>query len=182
MLNDILVAVKFLSMGKVISYPTEGMYGLGCDARNSNAVVELCRLKNRDISKGLIIVTSQWEDVSSWVKPISHNSMLKINKTWPGPYTWVFSTSSDAPPWIAQEKSIAIRISSHPEVKFLTQEFKGPIVSTSANKEGEPPCLSKYEVEKIFPKGISYILPGKIGKLGKPSTIIEAETNKVLRA
>ena len=180
--ENIKHAVQILKNEGVIAYPTEAMFGLGCDIKSETAIKKILYLKKRSWEQGLIIVASSWEKVSYLTTNIPEDNYQKIFNSWPGHTTWVFPASLMAPKYITgTHKTIAIRISDHPLVHELCLTFNGPIVSTSANIQGQKPALNSTEVENIFGSEIDYIYPGNIGANTKASTIIDAITLKVLR-
>lgn len=181
--QEIDLAIQHITMGQVIAYPTESVYGFGCDPYNSDAVASLLALKQRDVGKGLILVAHHFDAVENLVRPIEPILLSRIYNTWPGPVTWVFPASSRAPKWITgNNDSIAIRISNHPIIKTLCKTYKGPIVSTSANTSGQIPATCARTVKMMFGDNAPYIVNGQVGKLQKPTTIRDAMTGEVLRA
>jgi L-threonylcarbamoyladenylate synthase len=175
-------AVAYLSSGKIIAYPTEAVYGLGCNPFNQEAVNALISLKGRSESKGLISIASNWRQIQELIQPVSGQQLEKITKTWPGPTTWVFPASQKAPAWLLGDNAtIAVRITDHPIAKQLCDAFQGPIISTSANLSGQPPAKTALEVVAYFNHNIAFILKGKIGGLVKPTQIYDVVTGKLLR-
>ncbi|MFA6408780.1 MAG: L-threonylcarbamoyladenylate synthase [Gammaproteobacteria bacterium] len=176
-------AVEILKSGGIIAYPTEAVFGLGCDPWREDSVLKLLKLKNRSVDKGLILISDSWDKLEHLVEPIEKSRLEKVLKTWPGPYTWIFPARLDlVPTWIrGSRKTVALRVTAHPIASKLCQTFGKPIVSTSANREGELPALSAVEVQKIFPTGIDYIFEGAVGNLDKPTTIMDALTENVVR-
>ena len=90
-------AATHIQQGKVIAYPTEAVYGLGCDIENHDAIMTICTMKQRDIRQGLIIVAAHWDFVSHYTKPLDHSRYQEIFSSWPGATTWVFPASASAP-------------------------------------------------------------------------------------
>jgi L-threonylcarbamoyladenylate synthase len=180
--NSIGKAVTILKQGGIIAYPTEGVYGLGCDPFNEQAVLRLLKLKRRSVDKGLILIASRWEQLENLVKPIAGKLLAKAKATWPGPVTWVFPATNKVPVWIrGAHNSVAIRVTNHPVAYALCNAFGGPIVSTSANVEGHPVTRTSEEVHKQFPQGIDFIVSGRVGDLKSPTMIRDVLTGKVLR-
>jgi len=168
--------------GDVIAYPTEAVYGLGCDPFNQAAVLRILALKQRDISRGLIIIGSKWEQIESLVTPLSSAKMTAILASWPGPITWVLPATKMAPKWITGDhNTIAVRITNHPTAYALCEALDSPIVSTSANPEGEPPARTVNEVKSYFSDQIKLIIPGNVGPLSSPTPIRDGETGAYLR-
>lgn len=175
-------AVNCLKQGKVIAYPTEAVYGFGCDPFQLNAVARLLQLKKRPVEKGLILVAADWQQIEALVEPIPPRALARVFATWPGPFTWVFPASPLAPSWIrGSHSTIALRVSAHPLVQALCQAYGGPIVSTSANRDGQPPLREYAMVQMMFGKEVGYILPGKVGGQNNPTTIRDAVSGITLR-
>lgn len=181
--NEILKALKYLKQGKLIAYPTEAVYGLGCDPFNQQAVYQLLSLKQRSVNKGLILVASNWQQIIDLIKPIPPKVRQVVELSWPGPVTWVFPASEKVPPWIrGQHETIALRISSHPIIQLLCNQFEQPIVSTSANVEGQPPARDAATVITQFANKIDYLIAGELGGASRPTEIRDAITGKILRS
>jgi L-threonylcarbamoyladenylate synthase len=180
--SAIQTAVRFLSAGQVIAYPTEAMYGLGCDIRHEAALARIIQMKNRPENHGLIVVAANWQQVKALTQPIPDTRYEAIFHSWPGHTTWVFPAADEVSPRITgSHRSIAIRISQHPLIQALCTEFGHPIVSTSANKHHEPAALNYAQVEKSLGKEVDYIMPGEIGQAQHASHIIDALTGKLYR-
>jgi len=175
------VAARLLQQGGVIAYPTEGVWGLGCDPFNEHAVRRLFDLKQRAEAKGLIIIAASMAQVEDWLGELSPAQRAACAASWPGPYTWVVPATY-APRWLrGRHDSIAVRVSAHPGVQALCQVFGGALVSTSANVSGKPPARDATALRQQFGRGLDYILPGRLGGDGKPSEIRDARTGIVLR-
>lgn len=180
-LSNIDDAFPLLREGGVIAYPTEAVYGLGCDPFNQQAVQKIIHLKQRPIHKGMIILISNWQQLSPLIEELPEELMRPVRKTWPGPITWVFPKSDDIPSWICGDHgSIAIRMSLHPVASYLCQY--GPIVSTSANISAMPPAKDLDALSKQFPGGgIDAVIAGELGKAAQPSAIYDVLTGSRLR-
>lgn len=170
----------YLKRGGVIAYPTESCYGLGCDPRNRAAVQKILRLKRRSWSKGLILVAANLKQIAGFVSPLSPADYATVEQYWPGPYTFLLPASSRAPKLLTgKHKSLAVRISAHPEVARLTHAL-GPLVSTSANVSGAKPIKTYAEAQRVFGQQV-WVLPGRIGKRKLPSVIIDLQSGKKMR-
>jgi len=174
--------LKYLQEGKVIAYPTEAVYGFGCDPFNQEAVNKLLQIKHRNPDKGLILVASDWRQIENLVEPIPPIALSQVLASWPGPHTWVFPASTLVPHWIrGKHRTIAVRVSAHPIIQEICQIFTGPIVSTSANRESEPALRDTRTVQMMFSKQIDFIVPGKVSGQARPTTIRDAISGTVLR-
>lgn len=175
-------AVQALKQGGIIAYPTEAVYGLGCDPWNENAVNQLRVLKKRSIDKGFILIAADWGQLTPYIQPIDEKKMAEVLKYSIDPITWVFPAVKNLPKWInGGQATLAVRVTMQSVARALCQLFAKPIISTSANVEGEAPAKTAEEVKKQFPTGIDYILEGMVGDLGKPTEIRDAISGKILR-
>lgn len=181
MSNKINKTVKILQEGGVIAYPTEGVFGFGCDPFNETAVTRLLKIKQRDVKKGLILIAANWDQVKTLIKiDLAKYKLLKQNNK--KPITWVFPATKKAPAWITGEfNTVAIRVTLHPIAKELCQRFGGPIVSTSANLIGKKPLRDAKQVAKQFLSEVDLIISEKVGALKKPTEIRDITTGKVIR-
>ncbi len=174
-------AAEAIAEGGVIACPTEAVWGLSCDPLRATAVKQLLALKQRDWRKGLILVAADFEQLPMFVALPSNSAMKRATATWPGPATWVFPVSDDAPPWLTGEHDgIAVRITAHPVLRALCRRC-GPLVSTSANRSGRPPARNIAEVHLQLGKRVDAIVPGALGGLAKPTTIRDVQTGHILR-
>lgn len=175
-------ATRILGAGGIITYPTEAVYGLGCDPRHPDAVLRLLALKQRPWQKGLILIAASLEQLRPYLAPLTPELETKLSKTWPGPVTWLLPAASSAPWWITGDHdTVAVRVSNHPLVVELCNQFGSAIVSTSANLAGQPPAKSIHRVQKHFGDKIDYILHGSLGGHERPSEIRDGLTGKVIR-
>lgn len=180
--NSITLAIRTIRQGGIIAYPTEAVFGLGCDPFDEKAVQKILRLKHRSVAKGLILISSEWKQIGHLITPLTDELLNKVQQTWPGSITWVFPASSIVPPWITGDhKSVALRITAHPIAKALCDAYGGAIVSTSANIEGKKPARCMEEVKNYFPIGIDFIINDKVGDLEQPTIMRDAITGKILR-
>ena len=168
-----------LQQGGVIAYPTEAVFGLGCDPLNEAAVMHLLDLKQRSVDKGLILIAADFSQVSPFLQPISPQQQAF---TLPSDTTWIFPAKDDAPKWLTGRfNSLAIRISQHEPVRQLCQQFASALVSTSANLSGEPPAKTTVEVVAQFDQRLAGIFDAPVGNLAKPTQIRDSLTGEVIR-
>lgn len=178
-IQEALIALR---KGEIIAYPTEAVFGLGCDPFNRSAVERLLQLKQRNMRKGLILIANNWEQVASLTAPVEKHCLESALASWPGPATWVFPASETAPAWVrGDHPSIALRVTQHPIASALCEAFGGPIVSTSANIEGEAPAKNIATLKGYFPSGIAVILDEPLGDRLNPTPIHDILTGKTLR-
>ena len=176
-------AAHTLATGGVISYPTEAVYGLGCDPFDEKAVMKLLAIKQRAPEKGLILVISDWQQCAALTKPLSPDLHARILASWPSHTTWIFPASDLAPAWITgTHKSLAIRMSAHPVVRALCQKIDAPLVSSSANLQGCPAITDPTVLAQDLGAQLDFMMPGALGGAKSPSVIKEALTGDILRS
>ncbi|MCV2886572.1 Sua5/YciO/YrdC/YwlC family protein [Aestuariibacter sp. AA17] len=170
--------------GKLIAYPTEAVFGLGCAPDNEEAVMSLLKLKNRPIEKGVILLASNYSQLLRYVDDaaIPMDMRTEIFSSWPGPNTWLLPASKQAPRWITGgSKLIAVRVTAHHDARQLCETLNGPIVSTSANVSGEEPARTWQEVTAVFGDSV-YCVKGEVGTQQNPTQIRNGLTGEVIRA
>lgn len=176
-------AAHTIAQGGVIAYPTEAVWGLGCDPFNEDAVLKILGLKQRDPAKGLILVASSMAQFSPLLTDISAEQRAKLNWSWPGPYTWLVPHKDLIPPWVTGDFStVALRVSAHPIIQALCRKT-GPIVSTSANPQGKLPARFGWQVRRYFARDnrLAYITPGNVGKQAQPTEIRDLQSDQLIR-
>ena len=177
-------AVASLRAGGVIAYPTEAVWGLGCDPANEAAVLKLLQLKQRPVEKGMILVAAELAQLEGWVRlqALPDARQRAVLASWPGANTWILPAGPRAKPWITGEHSgIAVRISAHPLVAALCRAWGGPLVSTSANLAGQPPARSRAGLDPNLLRDLDGLVDGATGGLDQPTPIRDALTGHVLR-
>ena len=177
-------AVAVIREGGVIAYPTEAVWGLGCDPWNREAVHQVLEIKQRPVEKGLILVGATEEQFSPLLEPLSLACRKTLSDTWPGPVTWLVPDPDGwVPGWVrGQFDTVAVRVSNHPLVRALCLAAGHPLVSTSANKAGDAPLLTMAGVEEQFDQQVNFIVPGETGSQGMPSEIRDLQTGKTIRS
>ncbi|MBS3796972.1 L-threonylcarbamoyladenylate synthase [Pseudoalteromonas sp. BDTF-M6] len=177
-------ALSSLQQGEVILYPTEAVYGLGCDPMNQEAVEALLAIKQRPVEKGLILIADNYGQLLPYVADhrIPMDKRADIFSQWPGAVTWVMPAAASTPKWLTGAfDSIAVRVSAHPTVKRLCQEFGGPIVSTSANLSGQDPVASIAQGQTTFGDRVGFYVDEPLGGGTQPSVIKDAMNGQIIR-
>ena len=175
-------AVDALREGKIIAYPTDTCYGLGCDLFNKKAIDRLYQLKGMPKSHPLSFVC---RDIASIAKyAMLHNYEYSIVKDYlPGPYCFILNATKEVPKIVqSPRKHVGIRVPNHPVALALVEELGGPIISSTAAKpEDQIPYVDARELDRDFP-GIDLILDGGPGGLS-PTTVIDltGTTPKIVR-
>jgi len=169
--------------GGVIAYPTEAVYGLGCDPGNEAAVRTILELKSRPASAGLILIADEPGRFAPYIAAVDDVRWQPALASWPGPVTWLFPRAPGVPDWLAGSHStIALRVTAHEGCRALCRAFEGPIVSTSANPRGEEPARTAADVTRYFTDRLCGIVAGELGKQSQPSEIRDLATGQVIRS
>lgn len=175
-------AVAALRAGAVIAYPTEAVWGLGCDPDNVEALERLLALKARHPAKGMILIAGSVSHIEAWLTGLAPERRERLMSSWPGPVTWLVPDNGRTHPLVkGQHDKVALRVSDHPLVRALTEAFGGPIISTSANRSGNDPMRSAEAVCAEWQDDV-VIVPGELGGRDRPSVIRDVMTGDVLRA
>ena len=183
--SSLTEVVAALHAGGVVAYPTEAVYGLGCDPQNRSACERLFAIKRRPPSQGVLLIAAELASLQKYIDlaAVPAAAMARAVATWPGPHTWIFPRAPDAPAWLAREHAgIAVRVTAHAPAAGLCRAFGGALVSTSANRHGEPPARTFAEVSAVFGTELDAILNGPVGGLERPTPIRDAISGAVVRS
>jgi L-threonylcarbamoyladenylate synthase len=184
--EDLRSAVKCLKEGKVIVYPTDTVWGIGCDATSPSAVEEVFRLKARADSKSLIVLVNSENMLERYVKevPESARQIVELSDT---PITIIYPGGKNLAAGImAEDGSVGIRITEDPYCSELISRLRRPIVSTSANISGEPAPANFDAISETVLKSAAYVAWHRREDRQKnnPSPVIKIELNgeiKIIR-
>lgn len=181
----VLQAVNVLHQGGVIAYPTEAVYGLGCDPKNLSAVKQILELKQREKEKGLILVAARFEQFKDFIQPLEKEIEEKLLLSWKNQtsaLTWLVPAKKETSEYLrGQFDSLAVRVSHHPVVKEICEQFGGAIVSTSANISTQEAARTAEQVQHIFADKINFIVGGETDINAEPSEIRDALTDNIIR-
>lgn len=174
-------AVQTLESGGIIAYPTEAVFGIGCDPWNDDALLDLLAIKQRPWEKGLILIASDFNQLQDFIQPVPAEMLKQLQQTWPGPVTWLLPVREEVSELLTgAHDTIAVRVTAHPLTRQLCEAFGGAIVSTSANITGLRPAKNVHQVRWQLP-GVDYVMPGALGGASQPSQIRDARTGAILR-
>ena len=183
-LPRIAEAVVALRGGGLIAYPTEGVWGLGCDPFDEAAVLRLLALKQRPVDKGLILVaasTAQFDGLVDWER-LDPATRDEVVASWPGPHTWIVPVTARVPRWITgAHPGVAVRVSAHPVVSALCSGYGGVLVSTSANIGGMPAPRTHEELDADIRAGVDLTVAGETSGLAQATPIRDARSGRVIR-
>lgn len=178
MKNDIIKALEVLKSGGVILYPTDTIWGIGCDATNAEAVARVYSIKKREDSKTMLVLMENPALLDRYVDDVPEIAwdLIEISTT---PLTVVYPNAKNlAPNLIADDGSIGIRFTKEAFTSELLRQFRRPIVSTSANVSGEPSPRLFNEISEEIRNAVDYIVGFRQEDQSesKPSSIIKIDT------
>ena len=185
--EDIKNAVKVLNEGGVILYPTDTVWGIGCDATNPEAVAKVYKIKHRDDSKALICLVDSDARLQRYVRNVPAVAWDLLDAA-VKPTTVILDNAVNlAPNLIAEDGSIALRITKEPFSKELCYRFQKALVSTSANISGEPAAQNYCDISQELLDSVDYVCwtRRQEHKPHTPSSIIKLKPNgavQILRA
>jgi len=179
-------AAQHLLAGKLLAYPTEAVWGLGCNPFSYSAVQDLLNLKGRAEAKGLILLFANAEQLKPYLaNPCDIENLQSSSEEQATSYI-IEVKANTIPHWImGKHGTLAIRICQHPQVQAIIQATQLPLVSTSLNPQGNQPASQRMQVWRYFAKaiksGLLKLSQGSIGKACKPSRIIVLKTGEIIR-
>ena len=173
-------AAEVLRGGGVIAYPTEGVFGLGCLPDKAAAVQRILQIKQRDSSKGLILIAANAALLDDWVD-LPDNSALPDPDP-DNPLTWIVPATDRATPAVRGDNAgIAVRITTNPVAQAISLAAQSAVVSTSANLSGQAAAEDQDSLRRQFGGLVDYIVPGDCGPSSGSSEIRILATGEVLR-
>ncbi|MBK1650346.1 L-threonylcarbamoyladenylate synthase [Rhabdochromatium marinum] len=182
MTHRLRLARDWLRSGAVLAYPTEAVYGLGCDPGNERAITRLLRLKQRTPDKGLILIAADMTQLRPFVQELEPARMAIIQASWPGPNTWLLPVRDHVSPLLSGRfDTLAVRVTAHPLAAALCRTFGGALVSTSANRAAQPPARQAWQLRQRLGCLPDAVLTGACGDRSRPSCIRDGRSGRVLR-
>jgi L-threonylcarbamoyladenylate synthase len=172
-------AVVRLARGELVAYPTETVYALGADARSPAAVERLLDAKGRGGEKGLSLLIRGADELARIAAPLPAVAARLAARFWPGPLTLVVPVADPAYAAVATPLGVGFRCSPQPSAVALANAAPGPVISTSCNKTGEPPCVTAPEIEAAFGPALA-ILGGEPASGLAPSTVVAVDARGAL--
>jgi len=176
--NAIRLSKARLEIGELIAYPTDTIYGIGCDALNSHAVKKIMHIKKREGQKPLSALFGNWEQARKYVH-IDDFVLKNLKKLTPGPYTFLLELKTQIP--VTSDSVLGCRIPDNEFCKRVCTEFENPIVTTSANISGGKSPSSVAEMEPAILKSVDLIIDEGPTVFKEGSTIIDVQNRKIVR-
>ena len=164
-------AAAIVKAGGVILHATEGVWGFACDPFNVDAVAAVLEIKGRQADKGFIVIGAQADCFSEQLAGLSEAQILAIQATWPGAHTWILPDTTYPDVIRGGRTTLACRVPGHAQARELCELLGNTLVSTSANRSGEPSLTTQAQAEDAFGKQVDLVLPGAVLNPGKASTI-----------
>jgi len=170
-------AVEILEKGGVIGYPTDTVYGLGCDLFNKQAIETLYQIKGMQRDKNLAFICPDLGDIARYA--IVENAAYRVLKRFlPGPYCFVLQATREVPKIVQMnKKTVGIRVPSHPVTLAIVRELGRPIISTTAAPPGEDPMVDPWEIKERFSALELVLDAGAGGTL--PTTVVDLSEGDV---
>ena len=181
--HKLRLAARCIQAGGIIAYPTEAVYGLGCDPWSREAVHRLLAIKQRPEHKGLILIAASFAQLEPFVDSLDQARMEAVLATWPGPVTWLLPARTGTPGWLkGHHETLAVRVTPHRLAAALCETAGSALVSTSANISDSPPARTPLRVRLTFGSQVDLVLGGRCGTRAQPSIIRDGRTGILVRA
>ena len=175
-------AARCLNSGGVLAYPTEAVYGIGCLPEFAHSVDQVRRIKQRQGRQGVILVADSPERLTHYIQPLTASQLSRIRRQRSRPTTWLVPARPECPEQLRGHSShLAIRITRHPAVRRLCALTGSALVSTSANRHGQPPALSAREAMHRIGHEVDCILQAPLGGARSVSEIRQLDSGKRFR-
>lgn len=176
-------AARVIHAGGVIAYPTEAVWGLGCNPADALAVCRILDLKGRAAEKGLILIAPHLDYLLPWIAPLPPGQQRQLVQRQDRPVTWIVPARREIPFWLTGNRdTLAVRITDHAIARALCAAAGFPLVSTSANPGGHPPARTALAVRHYFGDQLDLIVTGATGDAERPSEIRDLVSGEILRA
>jgi L-threonylcarbamoyladenylate synthase len=178
-------ALETFQPGGILAYPTEAVFGLGCDPDNDEAIEKLLSIKSRSADKGLILLAGNYSQLLPYIddSKIPQDKRFTVLSRWPDGITQLVAKAPNLSPLLSGKfESIAVRITSQPDVVALCKATNKPIVSTSANLSGREPAKTWQDIPNELSEKIGFIIKGNTLGFDQPSTIIDALSGDIIRS
>ncbi|MBX9949481.1 MAG: threonylcarbamoyl-AMP synthase [Candidatus Obscuribacterales bacterium] len=177
--EEIKSAATLLKAGQLVAFPTETVYGLGCDATNLEALARLYRVKGRPGNHPVIVHLSCVEQLKDWADNVPPEAMALAKKFWPGPMTLILKKSAKVPSEVSGgQDTVGLRIPSHPLALALLKEFNSGIAAPSANRHGRISPTTAEHVKSELGDLVAKVLDGGSCSVGIESTIVDLSSEK----
>lgn len=177
-IQDFVETVRTIMAGGIVAIPTEGVWGLSCHASDLAAADRILELKNRDPTKGFIVLVNDFRDLDPWYScPILASARQEPGR----PSTWIIPVNNTCPEFLkGGHNTLAVRRVSMPSLMRIIDRT-GPIVSTSANRSGRPACTARWQVRLQLGQVVDHVAKGHTQGYKKSSIIRDMQTGTIIR-
>ena len=173
-------AAEAVLRGGVVAFPTDTVYGLSCSLMDPAAVEFVYRLKKRPSHLSVIALLPEADAVHPLVETLPEIGETLMKRFWPGPLSIIFQASTLVPMRLRGERgTIALRVPRHPLCQALLEAVGGPLVSSSANLSGQPPCADADELRRVFGNQLDVVLDGGPSAASVPSTVVDVSSGRL---
>ena len=173
-------AAEAILRGGVVAFPSDTVYGFSCSLMDPQAVEFVYRLKRRPSHLSVIALLPEADAVHPLVEALPEIGETLMKKFWPGPLSIIFKASSLVPMRVRGERgTIALRVPKHPLCEALLAAVGGPLVSSSANLSGQPPCADAQEIQRVFGNQLDVLLDGGPAPTTVPSTVVDVSSGRL---
>lgn len=193
--DNLKLASDFVQQGNLLAYPTEAVWGIGCDPFNQQAVEQILAIKNRPLEKGMIVIAPSIASIQPFLQYLPQERQQTILSSWRKvdnqAITWLFPIPQDLPikipDWVTGGRdSLAIRVIAHPTIGKLCQKLISPqnpygfLISTSCNPSGELPAKNFTQAQQYFGESVGYLVDETLN-FTQPSQIKNALSGELVR-
>jgi tRNA threonylcarbamoyl adenosine modification protein (Sua5/YciO/YrdC/YwlC family) len=169
--RKVRLAVEALADGEIIAYPTDTVYGLGCDLTNKRAIDRLYQMKAMPRSHPLAFLCPDLSDIARYAM-VDNQVYRVLRRFLPGPYTFILGATREVPRLVqSKRKSVGIRVPACEATRALCRELGRPVISTTAAREGAEPLVDPHQIDREF-RGLAMVLDGGAGGM-VPTTVID---------
>lgn len=170
--------VQVLNEGGVIAYPTDTVYGLGCDAMNKQAVERLYQIKGMSRDQALAFICPDLSDIAKYA--VVENAVYRVLKRFlPGPYCFILQATRDVPKIVqTKHKTVGIRVPNHPITTAIVRELGRPLISTTAGRSGQEPLVDPWEIDQEF-SGLDLVIDAGDAGGTVPTTVVDLSQGDV---
>lgn len=181
--QDIEEVAAIARDGGVIAYPTEAVFGLGCNPENTDAIQRILTIKKRPVEKGLILLAAEVSQLDNYIQAFSPELEQKVLPSWPGAVTWLLPAKPSVTQWVkGKHAQVACRVTAFEPARKLCNACGFPLISTSANPAGMPPAINVEMLQNYFcSKEIDAIYVAPVGKNTSPSEIRDSISGEIIR-
>lgn len=170
---------RLLRQGELVAFPTDTVYGVGCDPWNAAAIAKLYAVKQRDQDKGIPILIADVADVNKVATHVSESALTLIRHFWPGPLSLILPRHPSLPEVISPNEFVAVRLPAHTVARNIIRKAGGAIATTSANRSGESPALNSKEAWDILAGQVAAVVDGYHAYHAAASTIVDCTTDSI---